>query len=100
MFSPFALKKSLRPCSPETTTTSFYIHEMCRRQQNRHNQSNQGLTYVQESKVKQSLICDSKSPGEKVVALPQEGGDVREREMREGGRCILVVLIAATEKQN
>jgi hypothetical protein len=66
----------------------------------RRNQSNRGLTYVQESKLKQPLICDSKSPGEKVVALPQEGGDMRERETREGGRSILVVLIAATEKQN
>jgi hypothetical protein len=29
MSNPFALKKSFRPCSPETTTTSCYIHERC-----------------------------------------------------------------------
>jgi hypothetical protein len=53
---------------------------------------------VQESKLKQSLICYSKSPGEKVVALLQEGSDMGEMEMREGSRSMSVTLIAVREK--
>jgi hypothetical protein len=99
--NPFALKKSFRPCSPETTTTLFYIHERCAIVNKKLTPSEQeGLTYAQESKLKQPLICYSKSPSEEVVALFHEGSDMREREMGEGGRSILVALIAATEKHD
>ena len=63
-------------------------------------QSNRGLTYAQESKLKQPLICYFKSPSEKVVALLQEGRDMGERKMWEGSRSILLALIAATEKHD
>jgi hypothetical protein len=53
---------------------------------------------VQESKLKQPLICYSKSPGEKVVALLKEGSDMGEMEMREGSGGMLVILIAVRGK--
>ena len=56
------------------------------------------LTYAQESKLKQPLICYFKSPSEKVVALFHEGNNMRERKMGEGSRSVLVALIAAREK--
>jgi hypothetical protein len=99
--SPFALKKSFRPCSPETTTTLVYIHGRCAViNESKGHQSNRGLTYAQESKLKQPLICYFKSPCEKVVASIQGGRDIREREMGKGSRSILVALIAVTEKHD
>ena len=53
---------------------------------------------MQESKLKQPLICYSKSPGKKVVAVFQEGSDMGKMEMREGSRSMSVVLIAVREK--
>ena len=61
-------------------------------------QSNRRLTYAQEFKLKQRLIRYFESPSEKVVAMLQEGRDMREGKMGEGSRSILVALIAATEK--
>jgi hypothetical protein len=63
-------------------------------------QSNRGLTYTEEAKLEQPLICYFKSPSEKVVALLQEGCDMGERKMGEGSRSILVALIAVTEKHD
>jgi hypothetical protein len=50
--------------------------------------------------LKQPLICYSKSPGEKVVAVLQEGSDMGKIEMRKGSRSMLVVLVAVKEKHN
>jgi hypothetical protein len=61
------------------------------------NRGNRDITHAQESKLKQLLICYSKSPSKKVVALLQEEIDMREGEMRESSRSILVALVAGTE---
>ena len=53
---------------------------------------------MQEPKLKQPLICYSKSPSEKVVAVLQEESDMGEMKMREGSRSMSVVLIAVREK--
>src|SRR5258708_314072 len=102
MSSPLALKKSFRPCSPETTTTLFCIHERCAAINEKLTPSEQLRfdTYTQELKLKQPLICYSKSPSEEVVALLHEGSDMREREMGEGSRSILVALITVPDKSN
>ena len=59
---------------------------------------NKGLTYMQEFKLKQLLICCFKSLSKKNVALLQEGHDIREGKMGECGRSILVASIAAKKK--